>query len=142
MVVMHEASGATPGRSRKAAQGAQPTSLQRAASAEAAAIIPVGQYTIGNSLAYSSAFDVNYGYGLFANGISGHFKAANPATYNFVIFVFPAKSSLSIASRGRVRSLGPGRLQSTGGGGWHGDRLDSVRHRSLAARRAVPARRV
>ena len=79
-----------------AAQGAHGTlSAQPAKAGEAALIIPVGAYSVGNSLGFGSAGNMNYGLGLFANGITDYVKCATAVTYDFVVFVYPAKAAVS-----------------------------------------------
>jgi hypothetical protein len=89
------------------AWGAQPSAtFPTGPVGETAAIIPVGSFSVGNSLAYGSASNINYGYGLFANGITDYVRCAKSTTYDFVFFVFPAKSSVTQTVSFTVKSPG------------------------------------
>ena len=68
-----------------------------AQSPETAVILPTASYTIGNSLAYGSAGNDAFGYGLSANGISDYWATGKKQTINFVFFVFPGQASVSQA---------------------------------------------
>jgi hypothetical protein len=64
---------------------------------ETAAIVPVGAYSIGNSLGFASGGNLGYGFGLFANGITDYLRASNSTTNDFVIFVYPGRATVTQA---------------------------------------------
>jgi hypothetical protein len=61
---------------------------------EVATILPAASAAVGNSLNGGSV-GFGSGYGLVANGISDYWATANPATLDFVIFVYPAQQSVT-----------------------------------------------
>jgi hypothetical protein len=73
------------------------TGARSAQSRETAVILPTASYTIGNSLAFGSAGNDAFGYGLSANGISDYWATAKSQAINFVFFVFPGQASVSQA---------------------------------------------
>jgi hypothetical protein len=79
-------------------------STQGAQSRETAVILPAATYTIGNSLAYGSAGNNDFGYGLSANGITDYWAAKKGQTINFVFFVFPGQKSVNQAITFKVTS--------------------------------------
>jgi hypothetical protein len=62
---------------------------------ETVAIVPVGTYSIGNSLGFASGGNLGYGFGLFANGITDYLRASNATTNDFVFFVYPGKATVT-----------------------------------------------